>query len=179
MGKDLTCYVEVRDHKTKKWKIAPVKVEWVHYVPSDPEKPYFCDKAIYDYDYAQPWIGRDYELFDVLDGTLSNSIAPTRGLPIDLTNEVLAKHEEFKNEDGDGYWCFNETWYTLAELEAAASDKKKYPKWEKWRDDAGIKHKEVGVGKPLREYVRAIQNFVNLFGYYNSVDVRVIMWWDW
>ena len=179
MGMDLTCYCELRDRKTGEWKIAPVKVETVRYVAEDMDKPYCCTKAIYEYDYAQPWIGRNYELFNILDGAHSNSIANTRGLPVDLTEEVRGKHEEFKQDDGDGYWCFNETWYTLAELEAAMSDKKRYPKWDKWRDDAWIKHKEAGIGKYLREYVRAIQNFVNLCGYYDSADVRVIMWFDW
>lgn len=178
IGIDISNYVELRDRKTGEWKIAPVKVEEVHYVPSDFEKPYICDKAVYEYDYAQPWIGRNYELFNVLDGSHSNSIVNTRGLPVDLTEEVWAKHEEFKRDDDDGYCCFNETWYTLAELEAAMSDKKRYPKWDKWRDDAWIKHKEAGIGTYLRDYVWTIQNFVNLCGYYNSADVRVIMWWD-
>lgn len=176
---DLTSYVEIRDRKTGQWKIAPVKVEGVRYVPSDPEKPHICDKAAYEYDYAQPWYGRNYELFNVLDGSHSNSITNTRGLPIDLSGTVREKHEEFRRDDGDGYWCFNETWYTLAELEAAMSDKKKYPKWDKWRDESGRKYKETGVGQYLRDYVWAVQNFVNLCGYYDSNDVRVIMWFDW
>ena len=100
MGMDLTNYVEIRDRKTGEWKIAPVKVETVRYVAEDMDKPFCFTKAIYEYDYAQPWYGRNYELFNVLDGTHSNSIANTRGLPADLTEEVRAKHEEFKRDDG-------------------------------------------------------------------------------
>ena len=107
MGMDLTCYCELRDRKTGEWKIAPVKVETVRYVAEDMDKLYCYTKAIYEYDYAQPWIGRNYELFNVLDGTHSNSIANTRGLPVDLSEEVRAKHEEFKRDDGDGYWCLS------------------------------------------------------------------------
>lgn len=177
---DITCYSEYRDRKDNIWHIVPIKVEGVHYVPSDPEKPHIYDKAVYEYDYAQPWYGRNSELFAVLDGEHSNSIVVgARGLPVDISDEVRAKHEEFKRDDGDGYWCFGETWYTLAELEAAMSDKKKYPKWDKWRDDAWIKHKEIGIGQYLRDYVRAIQNFVGVYGYYDSTDVRVVMWFDW
>lgn len=179
MGMDLTCYCELRDHKTGEWKIAPVKVETVRYVAEDAEKPHILNKAVYEYDYTQPWYGRNYELFNVLDGTHSNSITNTRGLPVDLTEEVRAKHEEFKNDDGDGYWCFGETWYTLAELEAAASNKKKYPKWDKWHDESGRKYKEVGVGQYLRDYVGAIRHFVDICGYYDSTDVRIVLWFDW
>lgn len=179
MGMDITNYVELRDRKTGEWKIAPVQVETVHYEAEHMDKPCCLTKVVYEYDYSQPWYGRNSELFSILDGEHSNSIIyGTRGLPVDISAEVYDKHEEFKRENGDDYWCFGETWYTLAELEAAMSNKKKYPKWDKWRDESGRKYKEVGVGQYLRDYVGAIQNFVNLCGYYNSADVRVIMWWD-
>lgn len=182
MGKDITVYAEYRDPKTLKWHIVPVKAKHKVYVPSDPEQyPQIHDKAKYEWWYAQPWTGRDYELFSVLEGGNYNSIFDyARGLPIDMSGEVKSEHDKFKRDDAeDGFWCFGETWYTLAELEAAVSNKKKYPKWEKDVDCDGHEFKVAGVRRSLKDFINAIWHFVGLYGYYDSNDVRVIMWWDW
>lgn len=181
IGIDISNYVELRDRKTGTWNIAPIKVEVNTYVPSDPDKPHICDTCVKKYVFAQPWYGRNSELFRILSGDCDNSIIPGhRGLPHDVTDEVREKHEQFRDDEyEDRYFCFHETWYTLAELEAAAANKKRYPKWDKWVSEDGIKYKEPGVGVALREYVDSIRHFANICGYYDSADVRVIMWWDW
>lgn len=181
MGKDITVFAEVRDRKTQKWNIVPVKVRYNRYIPSDPAKPHIRDKTVPAWRYAQPWMGRNYELFSVLEGGNYNSILDyARGLPVDMSGEVKNEHDKFKREDAeDSFWCYGETWYTLAELEAALTNKKKYPKWEKDVDCDGHEFKVAGVRRDLKDFVDAIWHFVNLYGYYDSADVRVVMWWDW
>lgn len=179
MGMDMTCLVEVRERDTNKWKIVPIKVQYKHYVPSDASKPYVLDKTVLRWCYASPWTGRDYELFDVLEGGNSNSVLNyNRGLPCDVSKNVYMRHEEFKVDDTDRFYCFSETWYTLAELEAALSDKKKYPKWIKYKDENSSECKERGVRTSLKEFVLSVRQFVDMYGWYDSSDVRVILWFS-
>ena len=180
MGMDLTNYVEVRDHKTGEWKIAPVQVETVHYEAEHMDKPCCLTKIVYEYDYAQPWYGRNSELFSILEGGNYNSILSySRGLPSDVSKEVYDFHEQFKNEDFDGYWSYGESYLTLAELSSALTDRKKYPKWIKYRDEFGSKIKEHGSYWDLKDFVDAIRYFTNLVpGVYDSNDVRVVFWFD-
>lgn len=176
---DITVYMEVRDRNSGKWNIAPVKVQYSHYVASDPSKPHVLDKRVLDWHYAQPYTGRNDALFDVLRGGTYYSILDyDRGLPADVTNEVNSEHEKFKSKESGKFFSFDESWLTLAELYAALSNKKKYPKWEKWLDEAGIEQKEPGVRADLKDFVSAIQHFVNIQGYYDTNDVRIVYWFD-
>lgn len=183
MGKDITVYAEYRDPKTLKWHIVPVKVKHKVYVSSDPEQyPQAYDKEKHEWWYAQPWKGRNSELFDILDcdGTSYDVIlSNARGLPVDVSREVMREHESFKRSDGDGYYCFHENWLTLAELKGALANKKKYPKWFKYKDEDGVTQKEIGPRPYLKDFVDAIDHFVMLFGWFDDTDVRIVYWFDW
>lgn len=180
MGRDITTYAEVRDNETNTWHILPIKRKTTHYVASDPEKPHILDKKEYEWVYASPYTSRNYDLFEILNGDAYNAILDyPRGFPPDVSEEVKDLHEEWYDTDFERYICFDETWYTLAELEAALSNKDKYPKWEKWVDEDGKKHKEAGIRWDLKQFVNSVRYFVSLSGWYDSNDVRVIMWFDW
>lgn len=180
MGRDITTYVEVRDNRTNTWHILPIKKQATRYVASDPEhKPQVLDKTEYEWVYASPYTSRNYELFEILNGDAYNAILDyQRGIPCDISQEVKDLHEEWYDTDFERYVCFDETWYTLAELETALSNKDKYPKWEKWTDEEGKKHKEAGIHWDLKQFVNSIRYFVSLSGWYDVNDVRVIMWFD-
>lgn len=180
MGVDITAFVETRDIRDGSWHILPVKVECTRYVASNPKEPWNHDKAEMYYDYAQPWYGRNSELFSILEGGNYNSILSySRGLPSDVSKEVYDFHEQFKNEDFDGYWSYGESYLTLSELSSALTDRKKYPKWIKYRDEFGSKIKEHGSYWDLKDFVDAIRYFTNLIpGVYDSNDVRVVFWFD-
>lgn len=180
MGRDITTYVEVRDNRTNTWHILPIKKQATRYVASDQEhKPQVLDKTEYEWVYASPYTSRNYELFEILNGDAYNAILDyQRGIPCDASQEVKDLHEEWYDTDFERYVCFDETWYTLAELETALSNKDKYPKWEKWTDEEGEKHKEAGIRWDLKQFVNSIRYFVSLSGWYDANDVRVIMWFD-
>ena len=180
MGRDITTYVEVRDNRTNTWHILPIKKQATRYVASDPEhKPQVLDKTEYEWVYASPYTSRNYELFEILNGDAYNAILDyQRGIPCDVSQEVKGLHEEWYDTDFERYVCFDETWYTLAELETALSNKDKYPKWKKWTDEEGEKHKEAGIRWDLKQFVNSIRYFVSLSGWYDANDVRVIMWFD-
>lgn len=167
MGVDITCYVELRDNGGK-WHIAPVKRQ--NKYAENPEK----------WVWAEPWTGRDSELFSILtDGY--NSIDSPRGLPYDTSDEVKAERDKFREfEDGQVSYegAYDDTYYTLFELELALRDRKKYPKYYKYKDEFGNKVKEVGPYWRLKGFVTAIENFADLCGYYDPNDVRILMWFD-
>lgn len=172
MGKDIYNFVELRD-KEGKWHIAPVMVK--HQYVDDNEK---------EWGYAQPYSGRDYELFDILSGGKNYScIDYPRGLPIDVSDEVRAEREKFidKDEVSDEPrdFAFDDTYFTLFELRLALDNKKKYPKWHKWTDCDGNVQKEAGPRDRLRYFVDSIDMLASMCGYYNDVDVRVVLWFDW
>lgn len=179
MGVDITVYAEVRNRKSGKWNIVPIKVQHDHYVASDLSKPHVLDKKVLVWRYAHPYTGRNYELFDVLRGGTYNSILDyDRGLPSDVSDEVNAEHKQFKSKESGKFFSYGESWLTLAELYAALSNKKKYPKWEKWLDEEGIEQKEPGVRADLKDFVSAVRNFVDIYGYYDTNDVRIVYWFD-
>jgi hypothetical protein len=170
MGVDITCYVELCDDNG--WHIAPVKVE-NKYAYNDSDK----------WTWAQPWHGRDYELFDILTDGHINIDSP-RGLPNDVSDEVKAERDRFRDEGLDfglSISCdsaYNDTYFTLFELELALKNRKKFPKHYKYKDAFGNKIKEEGPHRSLKGFVTAISNFADLCGYYDSTDVRVILWLD-
>lgn len=171
IGVDITCYVELRDNDNG-WHIAPVKVE-NKYAYNDSDK----------WTLAQPWHGRDYELFDILtDGPIN--IDSPRGLPSDVSDEVKAERNRFRDEGLDfglSLSCdsaYNDTYFTLFELKLALKNRKKFPKHYKYKDECGNKIKEEGPHRSLKGFVTAISNFADLCGYYDSTDVRVILWLD-
>lgn len=183
MGRDISVYAEYRDKKTLKWNIVPIKVRRKTYVPSDPEQyPQVYDRVEFEWWYAQPWTGRNSELFDILDcnsNSYDSILSYPRGLPVDISPEVKEEHEHFKRKDGDGYYSFSENWLTLAELKCALLDKKKYPKWYKYEDEDGVKQKEEGPRVYLKNFVRSIDHFVGVFDWLEDTEVRIVYWFDW
>ena len=169
MSKDITVYVEVRDNG--KWNILPVK-----YLNK------YAEEGENAWAYAKPWHGRNSELFGILTRAYNNIDYP-RGLPDDVSAEVKAERDKwFYESDVNGTrvdGAFDDTWFTLSELMLAVNDRKKYPKWIKYKDEFGVKQREAGPYWSLNSFVTAISNFVDIAdGYYSPANVRVIMWWD-
>ena len=166
MGVDITCFVELRDKG--KWHIAPVKVQ----------SKYAEDKN--EWYWAQPWTGRDSELFGILSDGYNNIDHP-RGLPDDVTNEVKVERDRFfKYENGEksADYAYNDTYFTLFELYLALGNKKKYPKYYKCKDAFSNPVKEKGPRESLKGFADSVANFANMCGWYDTKDVRVIMWFD-
>lgn len=169
MGKDITVYVEVRDNG--KWNILPVK-----YLNK------YAEEGEDAWAYAKPWRGRNSELFGILTRAYNNIDYP-RGLPDDVSAEVKAERDKwFYESDVDGTrvdGAFDDTWFTLSELMLAVNDRKKYPKWLKYKDEFGAKQREAGPYWSLNGFVTAISNFVDIAdGYYSPANVRAVMWFD-
>lgn len=169
MGKDITVYVEVRDNG--KWNILPVK-----YLNK------YAEEGEDAWAYAKPWRGRNSELFGILTRSYNNIDYP-RGLPDDVSAEVKAERDKwFYESDVDGTrvdGAFDDTWFTLSELMLAVRDRKKYPKWYKFKDEFGAKQREAGPYWSLNGFVTAISNFVDIAdGYYSPENVRAVMWFD-
>lgn len=168
MGIDMSVYVEVRDKG--KWHILPVK--YLNKYAAEEEDPWT---------YAQPWRGRNSELFGILTNSYNNIDYP-RGLPDDISAEVKAERDKFfYDSDFDGTrvdGAFDDTWFTLSELQLAVKDRKKYPKWYKYKDEFGEKQKEAGPYWSLNGFVTAISDFVDIVGYYSPENVRTIIWFD-
>lgn len=169
MGVDITSYVLLRDDG--KWHMAPVKVQ----------DKYAEDKE--EWRWAQVYNGRCGELFDILCGKAYDALDSARGFFPDAPEELVELRNRFKEVDEEtGHvrdYGFDDTYFTLFELNLALRDKKRYPKWDKWRDEDGIKHKDVGSGQLLRGFVDSVAAIADMCGWYDPKDVVVVMWFDW
>lgn len=129
---------------------------------------------------AECFMGRDYTLFGVLAGVRSNEYDPIdspRGLPLGCPKEL----EDYIDKAwGDS--AHSRSWLSLAELNRAVRNKKKYPKWETFVDEYGRKAKSKDFYGPhvaLKEFRDCVRTFANADCYYDDPeDVRVVFFFD-
>lgn len=150
MGTDIHVYVETRENDGK-WQIVPV---YTVYKYVDDKTPHI----------ASPYNGRDYDLFEWLKDSFG-----VRGIPSDACDYVT-------NEYDDEY--FDPSWATLASLK---SQYNKIPK--KIIVDYDEENNKPIKGKNelrlrVKSFIRSIEYFVDIYGYYNEDEVRIIFWYD-
>lgn len=117
MGTDIRCYAERRVNG--KWELCEPLVPNPDYYPADPSDPPYADDASEpEFKPQEIYDERNYSVFaiiaDIRNGSHSDedyeSIAPQRGLPEDISNELA----EWAN-----YWAqyaYGFTWCSFAEL---------------------------------------------------------------
>lgn len=172
MGCDIHSYAEVR--KNGKWeKVGEVfplddfDKEW--------QKKDFGDHPI-------DW--RDYSLYgwlaDVRNYSCVDPISQPRGLPSDISQEVL---QESNGWDGDGH---SHSWLSLTELLSVDYEKVFWNRrvtkqvQQGWLDGAALADEGEGTHIALREhlseaYFRVLEALKTLG---NPDDVRIVFWFD-
>lgn len=167
MGCDIHFYVEVKSRSVNRhkklndildenetiedsWESAD---EWIEDTDPDAHSPKMINRQTRFYS------GRNYFLFGVLAGVrydCPNPIAADRGIPADLSPELLA---EKKAWDGDGH---SHSWASLTELINAD--------WNYYNNltDDGLQY--------LMQFTRTIEKMKTLSN--NTDDVRCVFWFD-
>lgn len=122
---------------------------------------------------------RNYMLFGVLAGVRSMEYDPIdypRGLPSGCPQELRDYIDSWGNDAHDI------SWYSLAELNKAVKDKKKYPKHYTWTDVDGVTqvdNLECGPHYALKEFRNGVRLFADLESWCNDPeDVRVVFFFD-
>ncbi len=122
---------------------------------------------------------RDYQLFGVLAGVRSYDypqIDAVRGIPSGCPQELRDYIEKTW-----GNSCHNVTWYSLGELNRAVRSKKKWPKYDTWRDESGV-HKDKKTCGPhygLKRLRDSVQHFADIEGWFDDPeDIRVVIFFD-
>ena len=160
MGVDIHVYLEVKNDN--EWINLSLSPNYHKY------KPPFEDLT--DYNVISGILGnRDYYLFDYLCGSSRyidsgiEIIAPLRGLPKDVSEEVKKEYDEYANA-----W-FGTTWYDFRELELFVQTKQAI-----CIDEDGKKY------NPVKVWFNKIVDILSGFGiYYPAInEVRVIVWFD-
>lgn len=188
MGADIHCYVIVKKPVYKrieapgtgfaksgyKWKLVNFWEKNSMYYPESEDtwekQEYVPSECFHD---------RNYQVFGVLAGVRSDEypqMDEVRGLPSDCPQELVDYIDSWGPDAHDI------SWYSLAELNKAVKNKKKYPKHPLWYDDDGNPHKDkedygphYGL-KRLRDNVRC---FAELDSWINDPeDVRVVFFFD-
>lgn len=147
MGSDIHSFVSVRDKGTGAWR-------QVHM--------YYVDNNYGKMADVQPQPGRNYVLFGLLAGVRYCSA----GGPIDTPrgiDETASAEVYFRWQDEQDY-CHDASWLTLAEIEKAAHDKRRYNKEER---------------NTLKELASNIKFMMAAtYNWNSSDDVRLDFWFD-
>lgn len=146
MGCDIHARVEVYNRETQKWE------KIYMYIP-DKYTPGRLREV-------EPYNGRDYTMFGVLAGVryMVEPIAQPRGIPQNASYGVRVDWES------DSEWCHTPSWLTLAELQLAVKDKKRYDKDER---------------QSLKSLINGIDFMVDAsWRYAEDSEVRLVFWFD-
>jgi hypothetical protein len=119
LGFDMHLFVERRDEAGRWQKVGNVftrtREEPVSWAESDDrQEGYLAWREVIEVGRDQPWTERNYELFTILGLPLRPHvapIAPLRGLPADVSEEVRERLD-----DSDDFFV-GHSWLTLAELQ--------------------------------------------------------------
>lgn len=190
MGTDIHSYVIVKKRIYKQTENENHQRQWVvdgyewKLVNLWEKNRYFNPNAdnVFDKQEIRPascYSGRNYMLFGVLAGVRSMEYDPIdypRGLPSGCPQELRDYIDSWENDAHDV------SWYSLAELNKAVKDKKKYPKYYTWVDDDGVVQKNKEECAPhfaLKEFRDGVRVFADLETWYNDAeDVRVVFFFD-
>ena len=150
MGTDIHVYIEARNNKTNKWERVNVykKTEDNTFEPVD----------VYPY--------RSYNLFSLLAGVRGwhEPFVSPRGLPADLSEEVMAEWKKYENE-----W-HTPSYYDITELVAYL---RSLPPDNEEEDDYSHSNMSTFVHN-----IEQVLDWNGYYGNYNPGHVRVVFWFD-
>ena len=157
MGRDIHVRIVKRDHNTNEWKHI---------------KLYKKEKG--KFKFINPYPYRNYELFDILDGTEDEEYIPfklnTKNLPIALKSEIE------KAINTLGYYDFKEI--NLADLKLYL---KEVPKVRDW--DYDEKDPQAFKDNPVKLFIEQIEYYLDFYDsdwdiMGSSSDIRILYWFD-
>lgn len=124
------------------------------------------------------YTGRDYELFDILNGN-EDDCFPCRSIYMEnLPASIRKEIDECRNISG--YYGFYEA--NLAEIRLYLKNHPKVRDWDYQYEDDEKWDKEAWKDNPVASLVKRIDYFIDFFDEYNweysDSDVRLIYWFD-
>ena len=161
MGRDIHVRLVQFNHKTNQYE------EVVLYRKNQQNKIV----PVYAYD------SRNYELFDILDGTDDNYFPYTPVNTENLPSELKKEIEECQQTDG--YYNFYET--NLADVKIYLYDHSKVRDYD-WHDENTFE-KEGWKDNPAKNFIECIERYIGIadvwwFGAQFDSNIRIIYWFD-
>lgn len=158
----------------------------IHLVKFNRKKDEYEEVELYrkdgdSYHNAYLYTGRDYELFDILNGR-EDDYFPCRA--IYLKNLPVTLQEEINRcQNISGYYDFCEA--NLADVKFYLKNHPKVRDWEYSCDDDNEEEweKEAWKDNPVASLIERIEHFIDFFDDYwdwesSYSDVRIIYWFD-
>ena len=132
---------------------------------------YYINEYTHDLECAEPYNGRDYELFSLLAGVRGwyEPFDFCRGLPDSVSSKIEAEHA------GWGMDCHSTSWYDLCELNL-------FIKEFKLNNAETEVEKEEGMIPRLEKFWEGIVNYLEFAGEFvwdiKPNKYRIVFWFD-
>lgn len=178
MGCDIHMHIEYFDIRYKQDKSGKLKpIEKWHCADWFRLNKYYGEKGEPKYKQVPLWESRTYSLFAILAGTRNykniESISGPRGIPSDVSNEVLKDYKEWY---GDAH---SASYLTLRELIDFVNDKQDSSREVTFQDGIYCLIKLIDIIKDHVESDDFIYDCDNIDLSCNRLnDVRIVFWFD-
>lgn len=171
MGRDIHIYVEKYNRANKVWDAL---------IPVIKTRDYNNNLVEKQVDFFS---GRNYELFEILEGEEYEIFDPHYSIIDDLSPEVQEKYDAaFNSEEYTGY--FNFRWTTLADLYIAILEHPEVVDYDaEWRTDKDGNDIKAYKPNPLKYIFDRVVFYVeDLYEEWNwktvSSEIRIVYWFD-